>query len=165
MRITTAVAEGQVFVWKEGSRFAVPAQVVGETILRICEQEGACPAERLVDEARPEGSPLHPAFDWDDASAAEKHRAEQARHMSRSVRVLVRGQEDPTPFFVSVKIVEVGDGLAGYKPLIRLTSMERKQVENDALAALNGLRRRFAHLTRFSRVWREVDRLNLEDLG
>lgn len=43
----------------------------------------------VVESARDPESPIHDYFDWDDASAAEKYRIEQARGLIRQCRVEV----------------------------------------------------------------------------
>ena len=41
----------------------------------------------VVEEARDEISPLHGHFDWNDTTAGESWRREQARHLIKSVRI------------------------------------------------------------------------------
>jgi hypothetical protein len=43
------------------------------------EKKGRITAHAVLDAARPESSPIHDCFDWDDSEAAEKWRLEQAR--------------------------------------------------------------------------------------
>jgi hypothetical protein len=60
----------------------------------------------VVDDARPETSPLHPQFEWDDTTAAEEHRKAQARLLMRSIYAVVEdnGKNEPTvvPAFVQI---------------------------------------------------------------
>lgn len=51
---------------------------------------GVIAPEAVVEAARDPASPLHGAFDWDDASAAHEHRIETARKLIRSVKVEVK---------------------------------------------------------------------------
>ncbi len=68
-----------IYDWKVGAvPPPVPAQVVGERIAELERIKGRIVPENLVDDARPEGSPLHPCFEWNDAEAAEKYRHAQA---------------------------------------------------------------------------------------
>lgn len=39
------------------------------------------PPEEIVELAKPEESPIHERFEWDDAIAADEHRRSQARHL------------------------------------------------------------------------------------
>lgn len=98
------------WIWRGEKSFPVPAQFVGQAIERIQETEGIenVPPQRLVDEARPEGSTLHPLFEWDDQVAAEAHRRERARNIIRALGVrevrleIVQDRTPPAPVFVPV---------------------------------------------------------------
>ena len=94
-----------VYKWKDAARIKSDAQTAGEICERlernggltakrlvgeICEKlekNGGLTAKRLVDESRPEDAPLHKEFEWDDATAAEAYREEQARYIIRSLIV------------------------------------------------------------------------------
>ena len=76
------------FAWATGSRIAarLPPKVFGPIIVRYLKlYKQRLAAEKLLEEASPEGSLLHVAFDWDDVSAAHQHRLFQARHLLRSL--------------------------------------------------------------------------------
>lgn len=51
--------------------------------------DGKLHAAHVVDAARSPASPLHALFTWDDATAAEERRLEQARGLIRSYRVAI----------------------------------------------------------------------------
>jgi hypothetical protein len=51
----------------------------------------------VVDEARDETHPLHNRFDWNDATAGEAWRRQQAHELIRSVRVVYREADDTNP--------------------------------------------------------------------
>jgi hypothetical protein len=76
------------FAWATGSRIAarLSPKVFGPIIVRYLKlYKQRLAAEKLLEEATPEGSCLHVAFDWDDRSAAHQHRLFQARHLLRSL--------------------------------------------------------------------------------
>lgn len=80
------------------------ADIIGPELERISEQGKATPKE-IVDQARPEDSPLHPYFNWNDDSAAEAYRRWQARQLSRSIIIEVatdKGRSLDAPAFYSV---------------------------------------------------------------
>lgn len=59
-------------------------------VLRSLEDEGGkLHAEAIVAAARPQYSPLHALFTWDDALAAHERRLEQARGIIRSYKIAV----------------------------------------------------------------------------
>lgn len=55
-------------------------------LLLLAEEDRLTPPQ-VVEEARPEGSPLHSEFEWDDSIAAEQHRLTQARALIGSYKV------------------------------------------------------------------------------
>lgn len=63
-------------------------QVYGEALQDISNKNnGELKPKIVVDEARNQSNPLHEYFDWDDTSAAEKHRLFQARNMINHITV------------------------------------------------------------------------------
>lgn len=63
---------------------------------------GKITPDELVAFAEPEGSPLHPYFEWDDSVAAKLYRLEQAQGIIRSYKVVVVVDqiEMVSPYFV-----------------------------------------------------------------
>ncbi len=85
----------------------VDAQVVGERIEALrAANDGVVEPDHVIDDARPEDSELHTAFEWDDSIAAHEHRRNQARSIIRSVSVTLRddrtGKQIESIAFVSI---------------------------------------------------------------
>ena len=74
--------------------------VAAVELQRIEQKYGYLTPEFVVDEARPEGSPIHSRFEWDDSVAGEAYRRGQARQLIRIV--VVKNDEDVSPMFVHV---------------------------------------------------------------
>lgn len=135
--------------WKGGARFSVRPEVAAKAIQAIERRDGIVTPLAVVDAARSPSHPLHAVFNWDDTSAAEKWRAHQARLLINAVRVTVTYSGGETReqqvAFVSVR-TEAG---RGYMATARVMSDDllREQAVADALAALEGWRVRYAHLT------------------
>jgi len=137
---------------------SVDAQLFGDTVEAVSERNnGVCPPSALVDEARPDESPLHPMFEWDDWVAAEAFRRDQARHHIRELRIVTDtdGGTEHVQAFVHVIRVS-GDRLhEGY----RLTSLivecadEYRQVMDEALSGLRAWERRYRHLSELGQVF------------
>jgi hypothetical protein len=74
---------------------------------------GRATREEVLETAKDPASALHPLFDWDDSSAAHKHRLATAGHILRSVsyRVMSLGKEvnSHTPVFVHLRDDEEND--------------------------------------------------------
>ena len=63
------------------------AQVIGDSLATIREEHGKVTPRLVVDDATPDDAPLHPFFEWDNDSAADKYRLTQAQKIIRSVTV------------------------------------------------------------------------------
>lgn len=113
---------------------ALSAQVVGEELERLCAANaGVLDAKLVVDDARDEASPLHPAFEWDDELAAERWRLDQARGLARglTVKVVEKSDAEPVRAFVRLSV----DEDRGYHsmPDVLRSPLMRKQLVEQAL--------------------------------
>lgn len=79
----------------------VDPQAVGESIAELSEREAVTP-RNIVDEAKDDVSPLHPAFEWDDTVAADEHRLGQARSLVRAVYVIPEPEQPPQPVYYRI---------------------------------------------------------------
>lgn len=89
------------------------ADTVAAELTRIHEQHGNITPGIVLSEATDPSAPLHPCFDWNDASAADKYRIQQARHLIRAVHVVTDEGEDAGCMFVNVTSAD--DQAAGYR--------------------------------------------------
>lgn len=80
------------YSWRAGK--SVPAQVAGEVMEMIEKRDGVLTKEAFLDESRPENSPTHKLFEWDDTIAAEKFRLEQSRIAIQDIVVTVITKAD-----------------------------------------------------------------------
>lgn len=137
------------------NRYALDANIVGQTIEKIEERDGFCHPRALVDEARPESSPLHELFEWDDFHAAEEYRKGQARHVI-SALTTVDSEVKNAPAFISVRIsAEEGS----------YVSTDRAKERPDYLAfavmeakrQLSYVRRRYGLLKELQAIWDAID--------
>lgn len=69
-----------------------------EQLERIYVRDGALTPIAVVEDARPEESPLHHRFEWDDLVAGELFRLNQAAALIRSVHVTIQvpGRKEPS---------------------------------------------------------------------
>ena len=113
--------------------FNADADTVGEIFESIEERDGVLSPSAVVDEARPEVSPIHACFEWDDEKAAEKYRETQASNMIRCLIVstehIENAPEGPIRAFVHVS------GESDYIGLSRALSDEEKSASLLADAA------------------------------
>lgn len=143
------------FAWAKGmapSR-GVPAEEVGAVVTALISERGVCSAPDLVDEARPESSPIHDLFEWDDPVAAELYRTQQARAVIRALRVVRDGEPQDGPSFVHVAIPD-GEGVRnGYLGTDAALTEYREQVLSDAVSAMRGLQKRYGWLSELEPVF------------
>lgn len=83
--------------------FNVDAQTVGNELERIKVSYGHVSPKAVVEEARPEDAPLHPAFEWRDEVAAGLYREHQATNLIRRVRVVAQPSQ---PRQAPVKLIQ-----------------------------------------------------------
>lgn len=144
--------------YKYGTRsFNVPAPVVGEMFEDLEREYGAVTDRNFLDASRPEESPTHKLFEWDDEKAAESYRLHQSRCVINAVKVEVIVEENEPPKTVSavVNISEgVNDGTAKYVNVVAALSDEnnRQIVLNRALRELNAFRHKYETLEELADV-------------
>lgn len=146
-----------VYRWKSGARAPVSAQVAGEVCERLS-SEGRLTASELVDVSRPEDAPLHNAFEWNDAKAAERYRETQASYIIRSVEVVVDEGKPPTRAFVSVKVEDERSEYQSAEVMLR-TADGRETLLESAKRELAQFQRKYSDLKELADVFAAADRL------
>jgi hypothetical protein len=155
-----------IYKFREHHSAPIPAQVVGERLAKL-DGEGRLSATEVVDDARPKKAPLHPCFEWDDATAAELHREDQARRLIRSVVIVpaeedAEGEEDEAPASPQIAFVSVGVTVKGggaYTSTARALSDDelRERVLSDALADIKGAVARHGHLKELAGIMAAIE--------
>lgn len=137
------------------------AQIAG-AVRKIADgnPQGLCHPKALVDAARSTRHVCHDLFEWDNDTAGDLYRTDQARRIIRSVRVDFDGGGTQSPAFVHVRVSKGDDGAVnGYMPTERAmgTPDLKAQVLADAIAQLRGMQARYAGLRELSPVWSALD--------
>ena len=134
-----------------------------EALKAIAKRDGGLlRPQAVVDAARPEDSPLHGAFCWDDTEAARLYRLDQAQRLIRSFKIEIEsdGESIDVPAFINVSIDRTG---AKDENPYRLTADVVKSedllavAEKDALEQLRGIRNRYQHIKRLGDIWASID--------
>ena len=76
-----------------------------EALKEIAKRDGGLlRPQAVVDAARPEDSPLHGAFCWDDTEAARLYRLDQAQRLIRRFTIEIEsyGEQVDVPVFINV---------------------------------------------------------------
>lgn len=140
-----------MYKWREGTRVqGVKAQAVGDELMRIRDRDGKLETHTIVEEARNQESPLHPAFEWDDTKAAEEYRLAQARHLTKALVVVTPDEPFNSNIPVFVHVAE-SHGEQGYYQSAQvavsnpdewaLAIARASDVAQSAVKALSNLRR------------------------
>lgn len=116
----------------------------------------------VVEAARPEDSPLHGAFCWDDTEAARRYRLDQAQRLIRSFRVTVDdgGKQFSVPAFVNFSTDRTGGKSENPYRLLEDTKDDADLLavaESDAMEQLRGIKERYSHLKRLGDIWDAID--------
>jgi hypothetical protein len=128
----------ETYSWASGMRSGkLKAEVAAKEFARIEGKYGHLSSAVVVEEAKDELSPLHSAFDWDDASAAAKYRHRQAGDLIRNI-VVSRPDMEPTQLYVNVRSSGNPTEMGEYVPIRTLVHYPDKLeiAMNDARAAL-----------------------------
>jgi hypothetical protein len=128
--------------------FKADASKVATEVDQLRDPTGLVEPQQLVDFARSKrSSELHKCFEWDDKSAAQKHRIEQARNVLRSLRIVVAGSDGiDRKQRVNVHIRKTAK--RGYYPIDRVAANPKMAAEVHMKAArdLNAWMERYAEL-------------------
>ena len=118
--------------------------------------------EAIVDFARPDESPLHDEFEWDDTIAGAKFRLVQAGCLIRRVHVTIQkptgGEAVSVRAYVSLASDRIEGG--GYRPILEVMTDEQRYQEMlaTALAELENFQRRFRELKELSPILQTIDK-------
>lgn len=142
----TAIAQVE-YLARPGSGLShKTAAIVGPEINRLA-KDGSLTAARLVYEAEPQESPLHPFFEWDNGKAGELYRHQQARQIITAVVIREErpaGEADRIlPAFVHVRMNGEQREAAGlgdtpqspYLPIAQVMSEDERVQEKMCEAA------------------------------
>lgn len=126
----------------------------------IYRKRGELTPQSVVDEARPEGAPLHSRFEWNDEVAGEKYRIVQAQQLIRAVKIEYTdsaGEKKRVRGFFPIRDVEENPEKIGYSPTEDIVQDDMclkilmRQLERD----IADLKRKYGHLAEFAKIMRD----------
>lgn len=153
-----------MFSWRKGYSYKVSAETVGIALEQIEEKEGHVTSKGFLEYSRPEDSPTHSMFEWDDSVAAEKYRLNQSAKIINQLEVKIvceqSGEDSSIKAFVNVE---------PKKPLAvaAWVNVEKARGDEDmwqnvlknALGELRAFKNKYARFEAFSGVFREIEKL------
>ena len=147
-----------VYQWKKAAYIKADAQTAGE----VCEQLErtiGLSAINLLDVSRAEDAPLHNEFEWDDETAAEEYRLQQARHIINCLCVKAEGAEkaaEPVRAFFKVEKAEMYDSLN----VILRSEDKHAALLRAAAAELAAFQRKYKALTELQPLWEVIEQIS-----
>lgn len=146
-----------IYQWKIPV-YSVSAQVAGEELERIKTERGSLTPEAVVDESRSESAPLHGCFEWDDRTAAENYRCQQAAKIIRSIVVTMEPEGDAAPVKVRA-FVSVAGEYQDIKTVVETPDYYAEMLKS-AIAELTAFRQKYQDLTELSGVFEAIEDLS-----
>lgn len=139
--------------------YSVSAEVVGAVFEDIEGRYGKVTPQNFLDESRPEESPTHKLFEWDDEKAAENYRRQQAQRVILDLRIEIikdDGESTKAPAYVNVAPV---DDVGSYYNTVRAFSVRetREIVLKRAYNELEAFRTKYRNLKELAKVIDAID--------
>lgn len=136
--------------------------IIASELNRIAKEHGGHlrPAD-VVEAARPEDSPLHKKFEWDDSEAAERYRVWQARQLIAVTVEYIGGGKDATLSRVFVSLTPDREEDGGYRSVEAVMSNPewRKQLLEDALAEAKRFQQKYRDLKELAAIFGEIEKV------
>ena len=150
------------YSWRFNKR--VSAQVAGEVMEKIEQRDGELTKEAFLEESRPEDSPTHDLFEWDDTVAAEKFRLEQSRMCIADIVVeVVKSDEETKKVHAFVNVNKKSDKASYSNIQIAMDDEEkRKIVLQNAFTELKQFEQKYSDLAELSGVFSEVHKAEMK---
>jgi len=149
----------RVYKWRAGSTFKVDAQVAGEYLEELKEQnDGLLEPNVVWEAARDPESPIHEEFEWDVEKAAERHWRQRARNLMNHVAVVASYNEtagDGAPAFISVQVATKKRAYVSAAQVIANEDWHEQAIAS-CFKQLKGLESRYGKLTELDDVWNAI---------
>lgn len=126
---------------------------------RIAEENaGILRAEDIVEAAKPETSPLHSRFEWDDSEAAKQYRLYQARNMIRVSVEYIGDTKQMSRVFVSLKTDRENVG-GGYRAMLAVMSDSSRRMEliQEAMDDLEAFQNKYRMLDELAKLFEAIE--------
>lgn len=109
----------------------------------------------VVEAARPESSPLHGQFEWDDSEAGEQYRIWQARQLIRVTVELIESDDDGRFTRAFVSLTTDRNSAGGYRAMtsVMRNTTRREQLLQDAMNEMERFQKRYAILKELAGVF------------
>lgn len=141
------------YQWAAGSRIKADANIAGQICENLASQNNLT-AKSLLDASRPANAPLHDVFEWDDSTAAEKYREDQARTIIRSLVIIPDKTTGPVRSYFMVK---KADPTYQHIHVILQKQDTTDLLLQQAMDELIAIRKKYANLAQLASVFQAID--------
>ena len=142
--------------------YSVPADVAGR-VMEDLENGPGLTAKNLVDVSRPEDAPLHSVFEWNDSTAAELYRENQARRLIASIEIVREDVPEVKEKPVMIRAFHAlrTEETEGYEHIQHIMSDEEKRNRLLELAKrdMNIFKEKYKELKELSKVFESMDEI------
>lgn len=151
-----------IYKFRPGSRIGgVDAQTAGNRLeLLRNENGGDLTPQIIVDDAKPKRSALHKAFQWDDTVAAGEFRKDQARHLVRSISVVMEDRPESSPVRAFVSIRQSDNEENSYTSVRVAMSDDnlRAQVIAHAMGEAKAFQEKYRELSELAEIFEAIEK-------
>lgn len=142
--------------------YSVSADVAGR-VMEDLENGPGLTAKNLVDVSRPEDAPLHSVFEWNDSTAAELYRENQARRLIASIEIVREDvpEVEEKPVMIRAFHALRTEETEGYEHIQHIMSDEEKRNRLLELAKrdMNIFKEKYKELKELSKVFESMDEI------
>lgn len=145
--------------YKMKGLFPVEPQIAGEHLQKVKEKNGHLSKENVLESGRPDNSPIHSCFEWDNEVAGEKYRIFQAGMLINNVVEVKQSEEkeNRSPAFVNVSENRKGQYISTKDALSQEET--REIVLKRAIKELKYFQIKYEKLSELAGVFKEIDKL------
>ena len=105
------------------------SDIVRRELARLETKHGRLTPDIVVDEARAADSPLHSQFDWDDLTAAHKHRLDTAREiLTTYITVVIKDKTKRIVVPMYIRDASLPTGVQGYARTTAIRDRENAEM-------------------------------------
>jgi hypothetical protein len=145
-----------------GRNFNVSANIVGAEMEKIEKRDGEVTNRSLLEAGRPEDSPIHSLFEWNDGKAAELYRLKQANDVITHIHIIV--EEHPKQPYRGFVNIQESDGQTEPGRFINIKAAmaneeTRKVVLSAALAEMKRFAAKYQQYKELSEVFEAINRV------
>lgn len=144
------------YIWKLGSlaKEIDPNEAVTE-LERIENIYGAITPENILEASKSKRSLLHRLFNWNDESAANQYRLQQARTIINNIEIVIISDGQPRQMPVFEIITK--DDKRIYKSIEEFTIDDAEQVRRQAIREINIWKNKLEYFSQFAKATKKLN--------